>query len=380
MLDSRQRLVCLLIVTTGVLGATTAQATVTTVTTFSASNNRNVSFQVYTPPGYATNTTRRYPTVFSLHGIGGQSLQRANLYAPTLDARINAGEVQPMIWVFPDGQTNSFYGDSFDGHKQVYSAIISEALPYVDANFRTIADRTQRAMEGFSMGGFGAALYTAKHPELFSAIVEYGGALSNWQNLTQFNAAVASEMYNTIEANWLPFSLWDQTTANAEALRTQINYKMIVGDADSQYQSNIRFRDHLLSLNIDPHFQVLPGVEHLGGSYLNEGSGLEFLDQHFASMNDPTGDFDGDSDADGSDFLLWQRQYALTGDRGADGNRDGRVDGADLAAWRVDFGAQGLDQALAGGLPAPEPSGFALTACLMACGGRYRRHTQTPRS
>ena len=149
-----------------------------------------------------------------------------------------------MIWLFPDGQTNSFYGDAFDGHKQVYSHIIGEALPYVDANYRTIADRDHRAMEGFSMGGFGAAMYTAKHPELFSAVVEYGGALSTWQNLVQFNNAVAVEMYNTVEANFLPYSLWDLTAANAEALRTDVNYKMIVGDADSQYQSNVRFRDH----------------------------------------------------------------------------------------------------------------------------------------
>ncbi len=247
-----------------------AQATVSTVTVFSPANNRNVSFQVYTPPGYSSNPTQHYPAVYSLHGIGGLSLQRANLYGPTLDARINAGELQPMIWVFVDGQENSFYGDAFDGHKQAYSQIIGEALPYVDANYRTIADRNHRAMEGFSMGGFGAALYTAKRPDLFSAVVEYGGALSTWQNLTQFNAAVASEMYNTVEANWLLFSLWDQTTANAAALRTTVNYKMIVGDKDSQYQSNVRFRDHLLSLNIDPHFQVLPGVEHQGGSYLSE--------------------------------------------------------------------------------------------------------------
>ena len=64
-----------------------------------------------------------------------------------------------MIWVFPDGQTNSFYGDAFDGHKQVHSHIINEVLPHVDAQYRTIAQREFRAMEGFSMGGFGAAPY-----------------------------------------------------------------------------------------------------------------------------------------------------------------------------------------------------------------------------
>jgi esterase/lipase superfamily enzyme len=144
-------------------------------------------------------------------------------------------------------------------------------------------------MEGFSMGGFGAALYAAKHTELFSAVLEYGGALSRWQDLVQFNNAVADEMYNEVEANFLPYSLWDVTAANAAAIRTQLNYKMIVGDADGQMQSNVRFRDFLLSLNIDPQFQVLPGVEHLGGQYLEEGSGLAFLNDHFASVPEPAG-------------------------------------------------------------------------------------------
>ena len=268
------------------LSCSTADATVSTVTLFSPSNNRNVSFQVYTPPGYSA-SSQRYPVVISLHGIGGTSLQRANVYAPVLDARMNAADIAPMIWVFPDGQTDSFYGDAFDGNKQVHSNVFNEVLPYVDANYRTIADREHRAMEGFSMGGFGAAMYAAKHTDLFSAVLEYGGALAKWSDLTNFNHAVAVDMYNDVESNWIPFSLWDQTAANANALRTTVNYKMIVGDADPQEGSNERFRDYLISLNIDPQYQVLPGVGHVATSYLNEGSGLNFLDDHFASVPEP---------------------------------------------------------------------------------------------
>ena len=139
------------------------------------------------------------------------------------------------------------------------------------------------------MGGFGASMYAAKHPELFSAIVEYGGALSKWQDILNFDDETALNMYNNTESNFLPYSLWDLTTANATAIRTTINYKMLVGDADGQQNSNQRFRDHLLSLNIDPHYQVLPGIAHVQGDYFAEGSGLEFLDNHFGSVPEPTG-------------------------------------------------------------------------------------------
>jgi endo-1,4-beta-xylanase len=324
---------------------TAAHAAVNTVSMFSPANGRNLSFQVYTPPGYAANTSRSYPVVVSLHGIGGTPQQRASLYAPTLDARTNSGEILPMIWVFPDGQTNSFYGDAFDGHKQVYSHIIHEALPYVDQQYRTIGRRDFRAMEGFSMGGFGAALYAVKHPELFSAVVEYGGALATWQNLVQFNNAVATEMYNGMQTNFLPYSLWDVTTANAAAVRDQINYKIIVGDADSQYQSNVRFRDHLVGLGIDPQFQVLPGVEHVGGAYLSEGSGLRFLSQHFTANFHRTGDFDRDGDADLDDFHAWRAAHGSTSQLAADGNENGVVDAADFIVWRDHYdGSEGTTE------------------------------------
>ena len=214
----------------------------------------------------------------------------------------------------------------------------SEALPYVDANYRTIAGRDFHAMEGFSMGGFGASMITAKRTDLFSAVVEYGGALAKWENLVQAdeNQHVATEMYNGIEANFLPYSLWDLTAANAAALRSNVNYKMIVGDADHQYQSNTRFRDNLISLEIDPHFQILPGVEHLGGSYLTEGSGLRFLSGHFASNFQRAGDFDRDGDTDANDYTAWRSAFG-SATLAADGNQNGVVDAADYLVWRNQF-------------------------------------------
>lgn len=316
-----------------------AQGSVSTISYFSPANNRNLSFQVYTPPSYTTDPSREYPVVISLHGIGGTSAQRANLYAPILDAKTNSAEILPMIWIFPDGQTNSFYGDAFDGHKQVYSQAINEELPYVDAHYRIIADRDHRAMEGFSMGGFGAAMFAAKRTDLFSAIVEYGGALSTWDNLVQFDNAVAVEMYNSDKSNFLPYSLWDVTDANAAAIRSQLNYKMIVGDADSQYQSNTRFRDHLIGLGIDPHFQVLPGVEHVAGSYLNDGSGLRFLSDHFTSIFHHEGDYDRNGLIDANDYSSWKNSFGSATQLSADGNENGIVDGADYVIWRHQMAA-----------------------------------------
>jgi len=353
------------------------QAAVSTISLFSPSNNRNLSFQVYTPPDYSTATARKYPVVISLHGIGGTSSARANIYGPQLDARINTGEILPMIWIFPDGQTDSFYGDAFDGSKQVYSQIIQEQLPYVDSHYRTIADRKHRAMEGFSMGGFGAAMYTAKHPELFSAVVEYAGALSTWSNLVMFNNSVAVNMYNSVESNFTPFSLWDQTDLHAAAIKAQVNYKMIVGDADSQYNSNTRWRDHLMGLGIDPHFQVLPGVSHVQSAYANDGTGIKYLSEHFATAFRVAGDYDQNGTLNANDYNAWRATLNSTVQLAADGNGNGTIDAADYVIWRHRMTASTTGTSAT----IPEPATAYLASLVqLALWMRMGRFRSTPRA
>ena len=50
------------------------------------------------------------------------------------------------------------------------------------------------------------------------------------------------------------------------------------------------------------------------------------------------GDFDGDRDVDGGDFLIWQRALGSTEELAADASGNRVVDAADLFAWRTNFG------------------------------------------
>jgi hypothetical protein len=50
------------------------------------------------------------------------------------------------------------------------------------------------------------------------------------------------------------------------------------------------------------------------------------------------GDYDGNHQVDGADFLVWQRSWALDADLKSDGNSDGAVDGGDFSVWRRGFG------------------------------------------
>jgi hypothetical protein len=72
------------------------------------------------------------------------------------------------------------------------------------------------------------------------------------------------------------------------------------------------------------------------------------------------GDFDGDGDVDGADFVAWQTNFPkATGAVLADGDADadGDVDGADFVVWQTNFPFTPNP----GASPVPEPSAIALT-------------------
>lgn len=91
-----------------------------------------------------------------------------------------------------------------------------------------------------------------------------------------------------------------------------------------------------------------------------------------------TGDFDGDGDVDGADFLAWQTNFPKAS--GAlraqgDGNGDGAVNSADLGIWKSQFGTAGSSVSAA---PVPEPSSWLI--CLsFAARGLMRREASVPR-
>jgi len=85
-------------------------------------------------------------------------------------------------------------------------------------------------------------------------------------------------------------------------------------------------------------------------------------DTPFVDSNPSNGDFDGDDDVDGEDFLIWQRGFGSTGQPDAttgDADDDGDVDDADLALWKSHFGGA---PAVAAVGAVPEPASLALLA------------------
>jgi enterochelin esterase-like enzyme len=87
-----------------------------------------------------------------------------------MDNLIAEGKIKPFIIVMTYGMTNEIkFGGlrNFD-IKPFQTVLVDELIPYIDANFNTIADQQHRAMAGLSMGGMETKTITLNKPEVFS--------------------------------------------------------------------------------------------------------------------------------------------------------------------------------------------------------------------
>jgi endo-1,4-beta-xylanase len=134
------------------------------------------AYLLYLPPSYEKEPARRFPVVYWLHGRGGDITAGLRVVR-RLDEALRQGTVPEIAIVCVNGLKCSMYCDSKGGRWPVESAIVNDLIPHIDATLRTIPRREARGVEGYSMGGFGAARLGFKYPELFGSISILSGAL-----------------------------------------------------------------------------------------------------------------------------------------------------------------------------------------------------------
>jgi endo-1,4-beta-xylanase len=223
-----------------------------------------VSYLVSLPPDYETQTTRRYPVVYWLHGFGGNMRAGAG-FVKLLDAAIRAGQAPAMIVVLVNGLPASFYCDSPDGKRPVDSVISQELIPHVDQTYRTMAGRATRAVEGFSMGGYGAAHLGFKHPDLFGLVTILSGALTDSVEWGPLKPPQGGRRKMMLSAEKTYFEANDLATVirkNADAVRGKTRVRMAVGGEDSLRPNNQALHEFLEQLDIEHDYEVVPGVGH----------------------------------------------------------------------------------------------------------------------
>jgi enterochelin esterase-like enzyme len=148
---------------------------------------------VYTPPGYETNTNKRYPVLYLQHGsfedeTGWPGQGKANLI---LDNLIAEKKATPMIIVMDNGYAYKPQDNAAGNARPVSvfgEVMINEIIPMIDSKFRTMTDRKNRAIAGLSMGANQTMRIIMNNLDKFS---NYGGfsGTSNYPSANEIDPA-----------------------------------------------------------------------------------------------------------------------------------------------------------------------------------------------
>ena len=207
---------------------------------------------VYTPAEYenAKNAKKRYPVLYLQHGMGEGETSWAlqGKMQHIMDNAIASGEAVPMLVVMESGDIKqpfgggnnqagrSEYGASF------YPVLLNDLIPYIDANFRTKADRENRAMAGLSWGGHQTFDVVLQNLDKFAWLGTFSGAIFGLDVKTAYNSVFA----------------------NADEFNKKIHYMYMNWGSDDFIKSQ----------------PIVDGLRELGikvDASVSEGTGHEFL-------------------------------------------------------------------------------------------------------
>jgi S-formylglutathione hydrolase FrmB len=134
---------------------------------------RKMKYNIVLPERYDSSSDR-YPVLYMLHGLTSNYTAWARLGVPRFAKEYD------LIVVMADAG-NSWYvnwAKSEEDQKNDWEdCIMKDLVGHVDATYRTVAAREGRAINGLSMGGYGALMLGLRHPDMFCAIGSHSGAI-----------------------------------------------------------------------------------------------------------------------------------------------------------------------------------------------------------
>src|SRR5260370_25728379 len=150
---------------------------------------------VYTPPAYDAEPDRRFPSLYLIQGHTGQidMWRNRSAFRPNVpelvDRLFGEEECPPALVVFVDAWT-SYGGSQFLDSPAVgdyHTYLCDEIVPFVDAEYRTLAAPAHRGISGKSSGGYGAMVTPMLRPDLFGGLATHAGdALFEYTCLAEF--------------------------------------------------------------------------------------------------------------------------------------------------------------------------------------------------
>lgn len=197
---------------------------------------------IYTPPGY--NTTKEYPVLYLLHGIGGDEREWLRHGNPQVifDNLYAQGKMEPMLVIMPNGRAmtddraggNVMAPDRVAAFSTFEKDLLNDLIPYVESRFSVKKDREHRAIFGLSMGGGQALNFGLGHIDTFAWVGGFSSAPNT--KLPQELLPVPKEAKDRLKLLWIS-----------------------CGDQDGLLNISKRTHDYLLEHQVPHVYYLEPG-------------------------------------------------------------------------------------------------------------------------
>lgn len=242
-----------------------AQAKVDTIEVYSKAMEKMLKAAVTTPSTY--DGSKQFATLYLLHGGSGVfSDWHQKVTEPGLVNKM--AEEYNLIIVTPGVGPHSYYFDSpLMDSVQYETYITTELITHIDKTYRTLAQKESRAITGLSMGGHGAIMLGAKHPEIFIAATSMSGVMNIdtrlWKVSAEFSTLRQSQQKAMLGDDLIydaPFSTYTAVGLVDKMKENRIALLMDCGVDDFLLETNRQMHQMLLE-NGTPHdYTERPGA------------------------------------------------------------------------------------------------------------------------
>lgn len=196
---------------------------------------------VYLPPGYESDTERRYPVLYLQDGQNLFEAQRAFVHGEIWHAHstvrhlVEAREISPLILVGIDhaGEARiDEYTPTQDlrsrrgGKAKAYGRMLTEELkPLIDRRFRTLPDACHTGLGGSSLGGLLTLYLGFRLPHVFGRLAILSPSL--WWDRKIMLQRLRANIHRRRPWIWLDIGtregrLFNQTLKNTRMLRDEL--------------------------------------------------------------------------------------------------------------------------------------------------------------
>lgn len=277
--------------------------------------NQTVRYAVLLPENYNTSADS-FAVVYLLHGFGDNYTAWYKGGAIQFFADKLSAEIVPMIFVMMDG-FNSYYVNKYNGRFPYMDMFTKELVPLIDSLYRTKKDKSQRAVMGYSMGGYGALILPCKNPDMFGISVplsisfrtdeqyiseSQSGWNYQWASVFGGSGASGADRLTDYYIENNPFYFF-----NAADISKYNSLRFFIDcgdDEESLYISSGELHNLMRDKSISHEYRVRNGGHSWDYWHLSMDEALRFISDGFQNLNYP------DNDSISIDHMVSSEQYS----------------------------------------------------------------------